>query len=148
MRKMFLAFITMLILGSSSLSGAVIGVMSWAAASTGGSDPGNFQFFDNPNDYTYNSQAELFITNETFNGPGVTYTLVVAESYSDITEVPIVGASVDDGVYKGYFDSTYAGYPARFFRYEHYGNMVGGFVSIYPLQYNNVADLNKHLRYP
>jgi len=68
MKKMFLAFIAIATLGASSMFAEVFYVESYASTSFGGSNKGYWDYLHNDNYVTYNAQADLWVTNYTYEG--------------------------------------------------------------------------------
>lgn len=147
MKKIFLAAIVAMVLGTSSMFGAVLGVFSYAAKTSGGSLAGQWDYLYNSNYVTYNPQSGYWVTNATHEGEGYTYTIVIANKYSDITNKPIVGLG-DDGTLSNTQYTTFLGYPAIAFIHHHDPDANGLFTSFYSYGNTVYSDMNKWLRNP
>lgn len=145
MKKIFFSLCLLL---SISAFAAVKGIYSYAAVTSGGSMANTWDYLYNSNNVMYNSQSGYWVTKATHSGSWYLATVVVADNYSDITNIPIVGAGTTDGILSSTVNTTMNGYPAKIFYFYSSTNTSGSYNSFY--SYNNTVlkSMDRFLRYP
>ena len=128
---------------------AVIGVYSYAAKSKGGDLPGQWEYLYNSNYVIFNSQSGYWVTKAEHEGDTYLATVVLADSFNDITNKPIVGTGSGDADLLIQTQNTYInGYPAKNFYYFNAGNTNGLYKSFYSYDNSVLSSMDRFLTYP